>query len=155
VSASLPYVDEHSVEVSADAHRVWTSLVGSLDRGASRPVAAAYARLVGCADRSASGPRPFAGGSTVPGFHVVHAAPERELSLEGRHRFSTYALTFRIEEIDPERCRLTAETRAEFPGLHGRLYRLLVSGSGAHVVGVRRILAGVRRRSEAAAPASS
>jgi hypothetical protein len=35
---------------------------------------------------------------------------------------------------------VSAETRAVFPGPAGKLYRLLVIGSGAHVAVMRRML---------------
>jgi hypothetical protein len=146
--ASLPYVDEHVTVVAAEADDVWRALAETLERSFSRPRAAGYARLVGCADRTASGPRPLAEGSAFPGFRVVTAVPGRELLLEGRHRFSTYALIFRLDHAAPGRTRLRAETRAAFPGLAGRLYRRLVIGTGAHAAGQRRLLAAIRRRSE-------
>jgi len=145
---SLPYRDEHTTVVAAGADDVWRSLGVTLDRSFSRPGANRYARLVGCADRTASGPRPLAEGSTLPGFRVAAAVPGRELVLGGRHRFSSYALIFRLEPAGPGRSRLTAETRATFPGPAGGLYRLLVLGTGGHAVGVRRLLAAVRRRAE-------
>jgi len=145
---SLPYRDEHTTVVAAGADDVWRSLGDTLDRSFSRPGANRYARLVGCADRTASGPRPLAEGSTFPGFRVATAVPGRELVLVGRHRFSSYALIFRLESAGPGRSRLTAETRATFPGPAGGLYRLLVLGTGGHAVGVRRLLAAVRRRAE-------
>ena len=140
------YLDEHAVDVAADAEAVWAELLGTL--GATRPAAVTYARLVGCADHRATGPRPLAAGSTVPGFRVVAADPPRELLLEGSHRFSTYALAFRIDDLGPGRSRLRAESWADFPGLRGRVYRGLVVGSGGHVVLVRRLLAGIGRRAE-------
>jgi len=145
---SLPYRDEHTTVVAAGADDVWRALGETLDRSFSRPGANRYARLVGCADRTASGPRPLAEGSTFPGFRVAAAVPGRELVLGGRHRFSSYALIFRLEPAGPGRSRLTAETRATFPGPAGGLYRLLVLGTGGHAVGVRRLLAAVRRRAE-------
>lgn len=145
---SLPYRDEHTTVVEAGADDVWRSLGETLDRSFSRPGANRYARLVGCADRTASGPRPLAEGSTFPGFRVAAAVPGRELVLGGRHRFSSYALIFRLEPAGPGRSRLTAETRATFPGPAGGLYQLLVLGTGGHAVGVRRLLAAVRRRAE-------
>ena len=140
------HLDEHAVDVAAGAEAVWAALLDTL--GATRPGAATYARLVGCADHDATGPRPLAAGSTVPGFRVAAADPPRELLLEGRHRFSTYALAFRIDDLGPGRTRLRAESRADFPGLRGRVYRGLVVGSGGHVVLVRRLLAGIGRRAE-------
>jgi len=146
--ASLPYIDEHTTVIAAGTDEVWRGLGETLDRSFSRPGAVGYARLVGAADRTASGPRPLAEGSTFPGFRVVAAIPGHELVLEGRHRFSSYALIFRLEEVARGRSRLRAESRAAFPGLAGGLYRRLVVGTGGHVVGVRRLLTAIRRRSE-------
>lgn len=81
-------------------------------------------------------------GETVdhPGFHVVTAVPAKELALAGSHRFATYALIFRLEEAGAGRTRVRAESRAAFPGPAGRLYRLLVIGTGGHALAVRRML---------------
>ena len=146
--ASLPFLDEHATVIAAGTGDVWRSLGETLERSFSRPWMSRYARLVGATDRTASGPRPLDEGSTFPGFRVVAAVPERKLVLQGRHRFSFYALIFRLEHVSPDRSRLRAESRATFPGLAGGLYRLLVIGTGGHVVGMRRLLAAVRRRSE-------
>ncbi|MFJ8363317.1 hypothetical protein [Streptomyces sp. NPDC093984] len=144
---ALPYVDEHTTVVAAEADAVWSGIGDVLDRSFGGPGAARYARLVGCADRAASGPRPLAEGSTLPGFRVVSVVPGRELVLCGRHRFSSYALIFRLEPAGPGRSRLRAETRALFPGLAGGLYRRLVIGTGGHAAGMRRLLSAIRRRS--------
>lgn len=146
--SSLPHVDEHTQIVAADAHAVWQSVGEVLDRSFSEGRLAGYARLVGCPDRTAAGPRPLAEGSAFPGFHVLSADPDRELVLVGRHHFSTYALVFRLEEAGGGRTRLRAETRARFPGPGGALYRLLVISSGAHALFTGRLLAGIRRRAE-------
>ncbi|WP_308460707.1 hypothetical protein [Streptomyces sp. Ru72] len=143
----LPYVDEHTTVVAAEAGAVWSSIGDVLDGSFGGPRAARYARLVGCADRASSGPRPLAQGSTLPGFRVVSAVPGRELVLCGRHRFSSYALIFRLEPAGPGRSRLRAETRALFPGLSGALYRRLVIGTGGHAAGMRRLLSAISRRS--------
>ncbi|HYO39689.1 MAG TPA: hypothetical protein VER39_08540 [Nocardioidaceae bacterium] len=45
---------------------------------------------------------------------------------------------------------VSAHTFAAFPGPQGRVYGALVIGSRAHVVAVRRMLHGIRRRSLAA-----
>jgi hypothetical protein len=144
----LPKVDEHEVEVEAGAPETWAALLAHLDRTFSAPGAGGYARLVGCRPASAGGPRPLAVGSTVPGFEVARAEPGSLLALEGRHRFSTYALTFRLSEAGPGRTLLRAESRATFPGLLGRAYRLAVISSGGHVLIVRRMLAAIARRAE-------
>jgi len=127
--ASLPYIDEHATVIAAGADDVWRGLGEALDRAFSSPRTVAYARLVGSADRTASGPRPLAEGSTFPGFRVAAAVPQRELVLEGRHRFSSYAFIFRLEEVGPGRSRLRAESRGTFPGLVGRCYQGLVIGT--------------------------
>jgi hypothetical protein len=143
----LPHLDEHATFIAARVDDVWPALIETLDRVFSRPGAAAYARAVGCADWKASGPRPLAEGSTVPGFRVTATVPNSELTLEGRHRFSSYALIFRLEPVGSDHSRLRAESRAVFPGLPGRIYRLIVVGTGVHVVTVRRLLAVIERRS--------
>ncbi|WP_055589091.1 SRPBCC family protein [Streptacidiphilus griseoplanus] len=144
-TASLPYIDEHTAVIDAPCEEVWRSLGEALDQAFSGPGATGYARLVGASPGRAAGPRPLAEGSALAGFRVVAADPGRELVLEGRHRFSRYTLTFRLERVGPARTRLSAESRAAFPGVAGAAYRGLVIGTGGHVVGVRRLLGAVRR----------
>ena len=67
---------------------------------------------------------------------------------EGRHRFSSYALIFRLDRVGPDESRLRAETRAEFPGVSGGIYRFLVIGTRGHLVAVRRLLSTIKHRSE-------
>ncbi|MFC8433077.1 hypothetical protein [Streptomyces sp. NPDC057253] len=145
---ALPRIDEHTTLVRADAGSVWHALGETLDQSFGRPRSARYGRLVGVADRTASGPRPLAEGSAFPGFRVAAARPGRELVLVGRHHFSTYALIFRLDEAGDGSTRLRAETRARFPGPGGALYRLLVISSGAHALLTGRLVAGARRRAE-------
>lgn len=147
-SDSLPYLDEHATVVAAPADDVWRALCDTVERSFSRRGASRYARLVGAADRSASGPRPLAPGSTLPGFHVVDAVVGRRLALQGRHRFSTYSLTFYLEPAEAGQTRLRAESRAVFPDLAGGVYRALVVGTGGHPVGMRRLLSAISRRCE-------
>ncbi|HJR24445.1 MAG TPA: hypothetical protein VJ804_03155 [Acidimicrobiales bacterium] len=147
---SLPRIDEHATVVAADPAAVWAALLETVDGIGASPAGAGYARLVRSRYPKASGPRPLAEGSTIPGFRVETAVPVELLALEGRHAFSEYALVFRIEHVDSGSSRLSAESRAAFPGPHGRLYRALVIGTRGHVVAVRGILARVRRRAERA-----
>jgi hypothetical protein len=142
---ALPYVDEHTIVVDARPDDAWRGLLRTLDRSFALPGAAGYARLVRCAECTASGPRPLAEGSTVPGFRVTAATPGRELVLAGRHFFSSYALTFRLDPVGAEQTRLRAESRAAFPGVAGGIYRTLVIGTGGHAVGMRRLLTAIRR----------
>jgi hypothetical protein len=145
---SLPHVDEHATIVDADLEATWSALLRAAEGSVSSAGAPRYARLVGCADTEASGPRPLAAGSTFPGFHVAAAAAPTELALAGSHRFSRYALVFRLDRLDGGRTRVRAETRAEFPHLWGAVYRALVIGTRMHVLATRRILAAVKRNAE-------
>ncbi|MFF5921726.1 hypothetical protein ACFY8C_25745 [Streptomyces flavochromogenes] len=140
----LPFVDEHGVVVDAGVEELWTRLVVKVGRSLSTGGGARYARVVGAVPRESGGVRPLGVGSEFPGFRVVRFVPGRELALEGRHRFSSYSLVFRVEELSDGRCRLRAETRAVFPGAAGRVYRALVIGSGGHAFAMRRMLAGYR-----------
>jgi hypothetical protein len=146
----LPWVDEHASEIDAPASVVWPALLRTVERMTAGGAAPRYARSVGCADAEAGGPRPLEVGSTVPGFHVAELAPERSLALAGSHRFSNYALVFRLEPLGGRRTRLVAETRAEFPGFAGRAYRAAVIGTRMHVLVVRRVMRGVAHRAERA-----
>ena len=148
-SPSLPYLDEHSTVIAATVDDVWLALVETLDRTFSGAPVARYAWAVRCAEQAATGPRPLTDGSTIPGFRVASATPSSKLILAGQHRFSTYELIFRLEPVDPDQSRLRAESRATFPGLAGRVYRLLAVGTGGHVFGVKRLLSRVATRAEA------
>jgi hypothetical protein len=146
-SDRLPYVDEHSMLVSATPATTWGAALHVVDarlRGAG-----GTARLLGCADTAVGGPRPLDVGSTLPGFHVEIAEPERQLTLAGRHRFSDYALILRFEDRRGTTL-VRAATRASFPGLKGHAYRALVIGTRIHILVTRRLLRGVRHRAERA-----
>jgi hypothetical protein len=143
---SLPHIDEHSVSISAPPDVVWRSLlevVCGMTAGRKAPVA----RVLGCTQTEHRG-EPGQIGSTVPGFIVTRAVPPAVLALMGEHRFSRYALVFRIDETLAGPVTLKAETRAEFPELKGRAYKALVIGTRGHVVATRSILRSVRRKAE-------
>jgi hypothetical protein len=144
----LPYVDEHSLVVEAGREDTWKSLLRVVEASVSSGAAPRFARILGCADAAPSGPRPLAEGSALPGFHVAAAEAPEELALAGSHRFSDYALVFRLEPVEAGRTRVRAETRAEFPGHRGGVYRALVIGTRMHVLVTRRILAGVKGNAE-------
>ena len=146
--SELPYVDEQAVLVAAGADTAWIALTETLDRAFGRTAAATYARLVGCVDTAVSGPRPLISGSAMPGFRVVDAVPGSTLLLEGSHYFASYTLRFWLRSVSASQSSIAAETRAYFPGVPGRLYRLLVIKSGGHTVVLRRLLARIRRRSQ-------
>ena len=143
----LPHVDEHSIEIGASPGATWESLLRVVESTLSSGGSPRLARLLGCEDSTAGGPRPLAASSTLPGFHVLEATAPSELALAGSHRFSNYALIFRLD-LGEGRVRLRAETRAEFPGLKGSAYRALVIGTRIHVLVVRRILDATKRRAE-------
>jgi hypothetical protein len=146
-AATLPHVDELSVAIDADPEATWGAILRVVEGSFASQPAAGFARLVGCADTEASGPRPLDAGSAFPGFHVEAAALHRELTLAGSHRFSNYALIFRLDDRGGGTF-LRAETRAEFPGLKGSVYRGLVIGTRGHVLATRRVLAAIKRRAE-------
>ena len=134
----LPYIDEHSERVDAQADAVWAELLKTLRRQTGG--SASIARILGC--DPAVGTAEFAGrpGETVPGFRVIESEPGRRLALRGRHRFSSYALTFVLDGDH-----LRAQTHAVFPGVLGQLYRAAVIGTGAHRLATRRLLRQVAR----------
>jgi hypothetical protein len=140
----LPFVDEHHVLVPAPPRVVWESLTKQF----SRPgLTGLVAHLLGTEPRRASGTPP-AEGATLPGFAVAQAVPGSRLRLTGRHRFSRYELIFHLRP-EHDATTLSALTYAEFPGLHGRVYRRLVIGSGAHSLLLGRLLRAVRRDARA------
>ena len=73
--------------------------------------------------------------------------PNQQLALAGRHRFSRYLLVFELDDLPGEESLLTARTYAEFPGLHGGVYRALVIGTRFHAVAVKGMLRSIRQAS--------
>lgn len=144
----LPHVDEHSIEIAAAPAAVWPVLTKVAEGSFGSPATGHVARLLGCSDVAPAGPRPLEAGSAFPGFHVEAAEPGETLALAGSHRFSDYALIFRLDDIGNQHTRLRAETRATFPGLKGGIYRTLVIGTRGHVLATRRILGAVKHRAE-------
>jgi hypothetical protein len=143
----LPAIDEHGTLVLAEDSAVWTALLAVTARSFSGRAGGRVARLLGCAHIEASGQIDRIG-STVPGFIVTRVVAPAVLALEGRHRFSRYGLVFRLEPTRDGRTLLRAETRAQFPGLSGRIYKTLVIGTRGHVLVVNRMLRAVKRRAE-------
>lgn len=145
-SQALPHVDEHVTLVNANLDETWAACLRTVD--ASFGPVGRTAHLLGCEDTTASGPRPLAIGSTMPGFHVEVAEPGRALAIAGGHRFSDYALIFRLEGAGDGMTTIRAETRARFPGIKGEAYKTLVIRTRGHVLVTRRILAAIKRRAE-------
>jgi hypothetical protein len=148
VGERLPHIDGHAVDVAAAPEVVWGSLLRVVEGSFGSTATARFARLLGCTDVEVHGPRPLDAGSTFPGFHIEAARRPHELTLAGSHRFSDYALIFKLDEPTPGHTRIHAETRALFPGLKGRIYRALVIGTRSHALLTRRLLAAVKHRVE-------
>jgi hypothetical protein len=142
----LPFIDEHAVDVAASAERAWEAVRLTAASSFRGQRAELLARLLGAETQSRGDPGKR--GSTIVGFRVARADPPLELALVGEHRFSRYALIFRVEALADDRSRVRAETRAVFPGLHGRAYRALVIGTRGHVLAVNGLLRAARARAE-------
>jgi Protein of unknown function (DUF2867) len=149
-SGHIPFVDAHSVLISATPADTWDALLYVVAVSFDRPAVALLTSLLGCKPARGSGGDLAKVGTSLPGFRVAEADPQRTLALEGRHRFSRYRLVFVLEQLGEARCSVRAETWAEFPGVTGRVYRALVIGSHGHVLVVRSMLAGMRRRAATA-----
>lgn len=130
MGGELPYIDEHTVRVDAPRAAVWVGLqryMESLLSGAERnPLVALL------------GPQPRAG------FDVAESVEQQRLSLVGRHRFSRYRLDFELSDKAGGGTCVHARSYAVFPGIHGRVYRGLVVGTGLHVVATNYMLRGIR-----------
>jgi hypothetical protein len=144
---ALPHIDEHGTLVLAPVPQTWEALLPVVRNGFSGFAATRIARILGCAHTETSGQIDQIG-STIPGFIVARVVEPAVLALEGQHRFSRYGLIFSLEPTRDEQTLLRAETRAEFPGLKGGIYRTLVIGSRGHVLVVKRLLAGIGRRAQ-------
>jgi hypothetical protein len=123
----LPYIDEHATTVDTNREETWSALLRVMCRDPRDP-------------------------STVPtGFVLDEARPPERFALKGRHPFAVYRLVF---ELDPasEGTRVRARTWADFPGIHGKVYRALVIGTGGHRVVVRRMLTRLKTTAAEAHP---
>lgn len=132
--------------VDADLETAWSACQRVVD--SSFGAVGRTARLLGCEDATASGPRPLATGSSLPGFHVETAKPGEVLALAGGHRFSDYALIFWLDETSNGTTTIRAETRANFPGVKGGIYKTLVIRTRGHVLVTRRLLTAMKQRAE-------
>ena len=113
----LPYIDEHAITIDANREETWSALLRVMCRDPLNP-------------------------ATVPiGFALDEARPYDRFALKGRHPFAVYQLVFELEnDRAPRRTRVRALTWAAFPGLHGKVYRALVIGTGGHRLAVRGML---------------
>jgi hypothetical protein len=146
----LPPIDEHSIEVDAPAEATWAALFPTLEKAFNSRRAQRYSQRVGSTVIVADGDLHHPGG-TLPGFCVTRSIAPVMLALAGEHRFAKYALVFRIDLLPGQRSCVKLETRAQFLGRRGRLYRAGVIGTRGHVLVVNRMLRAIKRRSERSA----
>lgn len=112
----LPYIDEHAITLDANRAETWSALLRVMCRDPHDPF-------------------------TVPiGFVLDEARQPERFALRGRHLFAVYRWVFELDAESAGRTRLRAITWAAFPGVHGKAYRALVIGTGAHRVVTRRTL---------------
>lgn len=149
MTSGLPFIDEHAVEVPASPAETWDALTETFG-SSSNGLFTWYGKLIGVDPIRTEGPLDRVG-STRTGFRVAVADAPELLELSGRHRFSEYSLEWRIVGLPGGNTRLSAVTRARFPGIHGRAYKAFVIDSGAHARITKKMLAAVavrtRRRS--------
>lgn len=135
---TLPLLDEHSTTIPAPRAAVWQA-AQRYAQGLSRADHWVFARVLGTDPPS--------------GFRLEDSTSEQQLALSGRHRFSRYRLVFVVadqaaeaDETAPQDRTTTLAVRsyAEFPGLHGRVYRALLLGSRGHVLAVEGMLRSIR-----------
>lgn len=144
---SLPFIDEHFIEIAAKPEEVWDALIRAVSGFGISRKGVPISKALGCEDTEVVG---AAGeiGSRMPGFVVTRSVKPAVLALMGQHRFAQYALIFTILEKPSGLMLLSAQTRATFPGRKGRIYRGLVVGSHGHVAVTTSLLRQVRRRAE-------
>ena len=142
----LPFIDEHSLQLSAPPTRAWPALLSVLsDIGRATPSALKHPWGLEPAVMRGEWRESVQPGDSLPGFRVAEARACEHLALEGAHRFSRYALVFELAQTDRGSI-LRALSWAEFPGVKGALYRAAVIGTRGHRLAVRRMLASVARR---------
>lgn len=143
----LPAIDEHSIEIDAPAEATWAALFPTL----SETLGGRFSRAI--TTRLDGSPTEVAGdlhhpGGTLPGFVVCRSIAPVMFAMIGSHRFANYAIVIRIDLLPGQRSRARLESRADFPGAKGRLYKALVVGTRGHVIAVRMILRILKRRAE-------
>ena len=133
----LPLIDEHSVEIDAPPDAVFDAVRNRFADTLSGRIGMAFSRLWGCDPPNA--------------FEVVEADRPLLIVVAGKHRFSRYGIVFRVAAT-PSGSRLSAESRAEFPGVAGRAYRVAVIGTRGHVVATQALLRNIAKSAQVAGP---
>jgi hypothetical protein len=122
----LPYIDEHVISVDANRADTWSALL-----------------MLWCRDpHDASAVR-------APFFSLDETMPMQRFALTGRHLFAVYKLVFELDDLDdglPARTLLCARSWADFPGVHGKVYRALVIGTPAPRIAAKAAARGVAAR---------
>ncbi|TCN44649.1 hypothetical protein EV644_101213 [Kribbella orskensis] len=132
MTSDLPYVDTHQTTVDASRERVWAALLRYVDTSLGARKAVPLAWVLGTKPQS--------------GFESIDEIPELQLTLAGRHRFAKYQLIFDLTDTADGQTVLSAHTYSAFPGPHGRIYRLLVISSHAHVLATTQLLHTISRQ---------
>jgi hypothetical protein len=132
-----PALDD-ATELAVGIDAAWEALVATLDRSLVRKAPSEQLARTRLTPAPADAPR----------FQVAAVSPPVELVLEGRDRKGTYALVFRLDEVDPGRTVVWAESRGNGPGAADAVQRLLILVSGGQVSGIRGLLRSVRKRAE-------
>jgi hypothetical protein len=122
----LNYIDEHAITVTANRAETWSGVLKTLCRDPNEP------------------------SSVPPGFVLDEARPPERFAMKGRHLFAVYRWTFELDDEGPHCTRVRSATWANFPGLHGKIYRALVIGTRGHRVVVRLALKRIAARALAA-----
>jgi hypothetical protein len=149
IDSALPSIDVHEISVNVPPSVAWPAVIAVFERLTTRPAWRLYAKAVRCKpDRAIGDGSTVTVGDALPGFLVTRCGAPTEWAFEGEHLFSRYALTFRITPVESAHCRIAAHSCAEFPGVHGSMYRAMVIGSGGHENGVRRILRSIKTEAE-------
>ncbi len=143
----LPPIDEHEIYVDAPAEASWDALFPTIEKAFGGKFAHRYTERVHAAETEAHGDLHHPGG-TLPGFTVTRAIAPVMLALAGKHQLAQYAVVFRIDLLPGQRSVVRLETRAEFIGAKGRVYRAGVLGTRLHVIAARRMLRAIKREAE-------
>ena len=129
----LPIIDEHTVTATAAPDAVFDAVKRRFTNILDVPLGGVFSRLWGCEPPTA--------------FEVVEEHRPDLVVVAGKHRFSRYGIVFRITPTSAGST-LAAESRAEFPGIHGQAYRAAVIGTRGHVVATRAMLRGIARSAQ-------